>query len=343
MKKQNSVLFRLNPIISSTYSKFFSDRFKAFPRIVSIELTNKCNLRCSMCPKKIMTRKEGFMTGEVFEKIIEGVCEINGDGMTIPAFDFSYFGEALLHKKFFEYASYAKDNLKGVTLSASTNGMLLTEENITKVLNSDLDYLTISFDGSSKRTYEKMRCGGDFAKVSQNIRNLLKEKKDLNGSGPKIVIQVLRTPENEKELPSFKKRWEFAEKIEGVSFFFKEITDWGRQFEGIETFKKEDDSLFFTLPCTRPLDMIPITWEGDVLLCCWDYDAISSLGNVKEDKLSEIWNNEKAKKYKELMKTNNYGKIPLCKNCSNPQIHLNEIISRKNIKKILKRGKRTTY
>ncbi|MFH1835227.1 MAG: radical SAM protein [Methanobacteriota archaeon] len=343
MKKQNPILFRLNPIISSTYTKFFSDRFKAFPRIVSIELTNKCNLRCSMCPKKIMTRVEGFITDVVFEKIIEGVCEINGDEMNISTFDFSYFGEALLHKKFFEYASYAKDNLGGVTLSASTNGMLLTEENISKVLNSDLDYLTISFDGSSKRTYEKMRCGGDFTEVSQNIRNLLREKSRLEGIGPRIVIQVLRTPENEKEIPSFKRRWEFAGKIEGVSFFFKEVTDWGRQFEGIETFKKRGGSLFVTLPCTRPLDMIPITWEGEVLVCCWDYDAISSLGNVKEDKLSEIWNNEKAKKYKDLMKTNNYGKIPLCKNCSNPRIHLNEIISRKNIKKILKRGKRKTY
>ena len=85
-----------------------------------------------------MTRCEGFMDDDTFKRIIHNVSEINAKNMVVGNFDFSAFGEALLHPKFFEYVEYAKDHLGKVIISAATNGMLLTGENRKRIIQSKL-------------------------------------------------------------------------------------------------------------------------------------------------------------------------------------------------------------
>ena len=52
----------------------------------------------------------------------------------------------------------------------------------------------------------------------------------------------------------------------------------------------------------KPWTAMTIAWNGDVLLCCFDYDAKCVVGNVKEQTLIQIWDGDKVKAIREEFK-----------------------------------------
>ena len=80
--------------------------------------------------------------------------------------------------------------------------LLLTEENITKIIESSLDRLFISVDGAEKETFERIRVGADFEKVVTNIKlvNSLKEK--LSSSKPNVCFSTTLMRSNIEEFVS---------------------------------------------------------------------------------------------------------------------------------------------
>jgi hypothetical protein len=58
-----------------------------------------------------------------------------------------------------------------------------------------------------------------------------------------------------------------------------------------------------------------ITWDGLVVPCCFDKDAMHQLGNLKSQSFTDIWKNDNYKQFrKELMKGRK--NIDICSNCS---------------------------
>ena len=70
----------------------------------------------------------------------------------------------------------------------NTNATNLTEKNSKKLIEAGLDLIIYSFDGGSKKTYEKMRPGrfkeNSFDKVYSNIKNFKKIKDELKSKLP---------------------------------------------------------------------------------------------------------------------------------------------------------------
>lgn len=75
---------------------------------------------------------------------------------------------------------------------------------------------------------------------------------------------------------------------------------------------------FVNKPCLRPSTQLVINWKGNVLLCCNDYYEKHIFGNVKDKPILEIWNSEKFKRYRELLRKGYREKIDICKDCDNP-------------------------
>ena len=68
--------------------------------------------------------------------------------------------------------------------------------------------------------------------------------------------------------------------------------------------------------CLRPSNQLVVNWKGNVLLCCNDYYEKYVFGNVKDEPILKIWNNDKFKKYREILKMKGgRKKINICKNC----------------------------
>ena len=189
---------------------------KAFPTINNIEVTNACGMNCIMCPRQYMKRKIGFMKVELFERIIK---QMKLNSIVV----LHHFGDPLLHPKIEEIIKICKKY--SIQSSLSTNPSSLTEKNIKKILNSGLNYLHISLDGATKKTYEKIRRGkADYEIALKSIGNFLKEKKKRKNKNPITTIAIIQMKETKDEIDNFKQKWSNTKGIDFVEV--KEFITW---------------------------------------------------------------------------------------------------------------------
>ena len=262
-----------------------------YPIISAIELTNYCNSACVMCPHRKMTRKKEHMKFEMFKKIIDEIKDYP-QGLIWT----HLFGEPLLHPHLFDFIKYAKD--VGIKVGVSTNCMLLNKKMSKKLLDTYLDNIILCLDAYHPNIYEKLRVGLDYFKVVKNITDFLKLKGDRKK--PYIQLQFVKNYLNENEIKLFKFYWKGTKGIDEIRIL--DSTDWAGQvdkvFDSIGKRKRK--------PCSVLWHYLAIHSDGNVTICCTDYDGKIKLGNVNNERLIDIWNGEKLRKLRELQLKGNY-------------------------------------
>lgn len=284
---------------------------KKFPREVHIENTNSCNSKCIMCPHEKMTRKRGFMDFDFFKRLIDECSE----KWQVEEVHLHGFGESLLEKNFHLKVAYAKK--KGIkSIYIVTNGSLLSKEISRKLILAGLDKIKISFYGATKRTYERVHVGLNFDKVVQNILDLFKERDETGRNNPSIYLQFLPQKENMHERELFRKKWsELIDESRGDSLLEYQLHNYGlgKKYNVISTHARRKT-------CLLPFDTIQILWNGDVVPCCFDFNADMVVTNVRNKSIEEAWNSKAFKKFRYLHKNNQIHKIPLCAKCDQCQL-----------------------
>ena len=253
-----------------------------------IEPTNTCNLRCSFCfVTEGMNREEGFMDLALFKKVID-------DTPGLEHLCMHNWGEPLLHKEIFEMFDYAHESgIKHIVMN--TNGTLLTNNMIDKIIKSPLNIIRFSIDGSAE-TFKRVR-GVELEKIEQNI---LKLKKEKDARRPGLSMGVVFTVENEtqEDVDEYIEHWET-------------IVDHVRtQPKLIQSPRKE--------PCPEPFGKdygkLVVLWDGTVIPCCVDYNASLKLGNAYKERVGDLWYNSEIKALRNQHEKGNYPKV--CVNCN---------------------------
>src|SRR5687768_17832137 len=131
------------------------------PIAISFEPTTSCNLRCPECPSGLrsFTRPTGMMEEKLYKKTIDELAD------TLLYLIFYFQGEPYLHPKFFELVQYAHD--KGIYTATSTNAHYLTDEKARKTVESGLDRLIISIDGTTQDVYQQYRVRSEERRVGK--------------------------------------------------------------------------------------------------------------------------------------------------------------------------------
>jgi len=253
-----------------------------------IEPTNTCNLRCTFCfVTEGMTREGGFMEFDLFKKIID-------DSPDLEHLCMHNWGEPLLHKDIFRMIEYAKN--KGVNyVVMNTNGTLLTNKMIDQIVDSKLDIIRFSIDGSAE-TFKRVR-GVELQNIEQNINKLKKVKEKRR---PKLKMGVVFTVEEDTEgdAEDYITHWEKI--VDHVRLQPKLITS-PRTEVCPEPFGKDYGKLV-------------VLWDGRVIPCCVDYNANLMIGSVQNDTIQNLWKNEKMDL---LRKQHLNGQFPdTCANCN---------------------------
>lgn len=254
---------------------------KGFPKHLRIELTNRCNLACIMCPITEMERTLGNMDIELFKKIVTDAAANGTTFVYLHA-----WGESTIHRDMFKMVREAKK--VGLQVGLSTNCTLLNEERAREVVDSGLDFLILSMDGAIKETYEKVRKNGDFEAVRQNITNML-ETKARAGRGPFTVLQLIRMTETQSEVDAFVSYWN---NVAPDSVFVKKLWTWDGKAEDINRLLIEEAPNAVNTVCQALWKQLVIHWNGDVVPCCTDIEGKLHLGNLREQTLEEVWNGE---------------------------------------------------
>jgi MoaA/NifB/PqqE/SkfB family radical SAM enzyme len=116
---------------------------------------------------------------------------------------FYFQGEPFLNPDFLDMVKYAHD--KGIYTATSTNAHYLTDEKAKKTVESGLDRLIISIDGTTQDVYQQYRVGGKLEKVLEGARIIVKWKKELKSKTPFVFFQFLVVKPNEHQIEDIKK------------------------------------------------------------------------------------------------------------------------------------------
>ncbi len=253
-----------------------------FPDRVYVESTNVCNLDCIMCPTglHIDTRPKGYMEWDLYTKIIDEIAPF-AEAVVLHS-----WGEPLLHKRILDMIDYAKE--RDLWVETSTNATRLDEDTARKLIESGLDRIYLSMDGLTKETYEKVRVKGNYEVVRGNIERFLDLKHEL-GSPIEADIQIVRLSETDAEVEDFVKQWKssYADLIN-----IKELDTWGGQIDEVSSLAVEestDDPNLNRKPCPNLWYHAHIHWDGVLVSCSRDYDAVTPLGNVKNGGVLKTW------------------------------------------------------
>ncbi|MBV9963138.1 MAG: radical SAM protein, partial [Parafilimonas sp.] len=170
-----------------------------YPISVSFEPTTSCNLRCPECPSgmRAFTRPTGMLKKDFFRQTIDDIYK------ELLYLIFYFQGEPFLNPDFLEMVKYAHE--KGIYTATSTNAHYLTDEKAKRTVESGLDRLIISIDGTTQDVYKQYRVGGNLEKVLQGARNIVKWKKELNSKTPFVFFQFLVVKPNEHQIEDVKK------------------------------------------------------------------------------------------------------------------------------------------
>ena len=277
-----------------------------FPNVVLIDTISHCDLRCTMCVHKEMVREKGVMPWLLFKKIINEISSVNKNTRVWMVF----FGEALLLKKkspsIFELITYA--NAKGLTdVVLNSNANLLDEEAARRLINSGLDALYVGIDAFRPETYSRIRVGGDYKVVVNNIINLIKIKRSLKSKNPQIFVQFVEMDVNISEKDDFIRFWN----DKGVTVKIRPKVSWAGLIDAPNLVLGNEDRW----PCYWAMQTMSITDTGKVVTCAVDLDARFVAGDINKNSLKEIWNGE-LKKLRQANIDKKWQDLPLhCANC----------------------------
>ena len=289
------------------------------PMTISIEPTTACNLRCPECPSGLrsFTRDTGNLKIDVFTKILEQLQD------RLIYLIFYFQGEPYINPQFLEMVRLASE--KGIYTITSTNGHFLNDENAKKTIESGLDRIIISIDGTTQEVYQQYRKEGKLENVIQGTKNIIKWKKKLNSPTPHIIFQFLVVKPNEHQIDDV---YRLAEElgVDEVKLKTAQVYDYENGNALIPENVKysryiPDTHGRYTLKyklvshCWKLWHACVFTWDGLVVPCCFDKDATHLMGDIKSEGFLKIWKGETYNNFRRsLLKGRD--KIDICSNCS---------------------------
>ena len=289
------------------------------PISISIEPTTACNLQCPECPSglRLFSRPTGNLKSDFFRKTID---QLSGDALYLILY---FQGEPFINPSFLEMVKYA--SAKKLYTITSTNGHFLDDVNAEKTVRSGLDRLIISIDGTTQETYESYRKTGQLSRVIAGAKNVIKWKKKLGKHRPYVVFQFLVVKPNEHQIPEIMHLARELD-VDEVKLKTAQVYDYRNGNHLIPTLEKysryrKGPGGTYELKqklqnqCWKMWHSAVITWDGKVVPCCFDKDAVHKMGDLKLKTFKEIWHGEDYKAFRTLV-LHSRKSVDICTNCT---------------------------
>lgn len=263
----------------------------ALPKMVMIEVTNNCNLKCSYCIKSKINYQgknlgwEDFLNTTEKIKEIERVCLCG-------------LGEQVLHPKFYDMLHYLEDH----KVSIITNGTIPIKYDLLMYKNN-IEFLTFSVDGHNEEICKKSCSEYIFKNLLQNLSEA-KKYKDLH-----IGINFVLSDSNVSYL---KEMIDFCIEngVSTLNFIYPSYdTKWvnsnRNKVDQIidDLIIYADEKLCVNSPYYQycQYDGAPISYiglNGMVRPCCNHYNDVPIMGSIKEKNFIQLWESEKMDEFK---------------------------------------------
>jgi radical SAM protein with 4Fe4S-binding SPASM domain len=266
------------------------------PRYIFLESTNHCNYKCPFCPNPdIEPSKKGFMEFGLYKKLIDDAFDTWGsrDITILP----HLFGEPLLHERIGDMIAYASG--RGFKTQMYTNGSLLDAEKSAQIIRSGLGRMFVS---KPDLAYGQLKA-------------FLSKRDELGSETPRVHLQVIGSDIAEIR----RKRDVIRQGMAGYGyegFEYKLFMDWG----GLVKNRRGSGGGKVEVPCKYLWFNLPVTYNGDVAICCHDIKTRTTLGNARTQPLGDIWAGGAFEGVRSKHTSGMAHEISACRNCMVPRV-----------------------
>jgi len=311
-----------------------------YPSFIQVEVTTICNYRCEMCwlgllhLDEVKERYKGrfkHMTFAQFEKIFRDIkyteCVL-----------LQGIGEPFLNPDIFDMIHLLHDR-RCPHIWIITNGSTLTREVSREIIDTKVGELCVSIDGATAETFEKIRRGGNFEEVIQNLKGLVEEKRVRGVDYPEVALIFVAMKSNIEEASGFIRLAheigadrvdikEFSQPHPSLGHLQLDSADRKYLLEALETSRKLGVRAHFfhklmpeVMPTSRqkcywPWNSMVVTIDGYITTCWYNYHPQdSNMGNIFEQDFHSIWNGQKYQDFRDGLARSIPCKPVICQNC----------------------------
>ena len=310
------------------------------PYLLIIDPCNYCNLRCPLCPTGLndLGRPQAMLSFEHFKQYFDPFA---------PYLFEAYlhnWGESLLNKQVYSMIHHAQSRNVGTNLSS--NFVKLDSSDLDNIIDSGLEYLVVSLDGTSQESYIKYRIGGNYDRVIENLSELLRRRNARGEKTPVVEWQFIVMKQNEHEVGqaevlSKKLGVDLLRFIPvGMPYEFKnrkEVADtwYPTTVEGRVHSDHQEQQFGQAAkpgPCFYLYRSMVVNPDGGVSPCCIVYRKNRDFADLNACTIDplKIWNNEKYRSARSLYSSQTMvnRKATVCDGCDIFERHASKIVKR---------------
>ena len=270
-----------------------------FPSHVDIEAASACQMRCPMCYTTHMSdHLKGIMKWDLYTKIVDQAAKLG-----VYSIKLSWRGEPMLNKHLVDMVVYAKK--KGIKeVAFLTNAELLTKEKAEKLVDSGLDWMSVSADGVGE-VYNEIRAPAIFEETIERVR-YMKEYRDGKGQKkPLLRVQSIMSAV-EQNPGAYEAAWQgIVDRVNIIADHIRDLQD------------RDDLEYDPYYVCSKPWNRLNIAYDGRIHQCGADYAAKTIVGDCNKESLHEIWHGEGNEAVRAAFRRHTYlDDLPACRQCS---------------------------
>lgn len=275
------------------------------PHVLVVEPTSHCNLQCIMCPSPALKSPRGYMSTEVYDKVLReaiagGVHRIRFVGL----------GEPTLHPRLAEMVRAAKKG--GLYTEVSTNATLLTRELGAALIDAGLDEIGFSLDAVDEASFERIRKGAKYRDVVANIEQFLELCRAAGSSRAPITVARMVLMDD-SDIPAFEHGW--GGKVDSLQFNLMRVYA-GAKLTRLRRRPTEEGApatqIKRPVRCRQVMNHLIVCWDGAVGLC---NQSSVLVGDVKSAPLEAIWRGHAMERVRGLHRAYEGGRVDVCRAC----------------------------
>ncbi len=294
------------------------------PMAMYIEPTNQCNFKCRFCPESFADYKEivggrAQMEFSLFEEIVRQIKAVG----RLKVMRFYMLGEPLLHPEL-RMVKLAVD--EGITerTELTSNATALTAEKSRLLLASGLDYLRVSIYAADQERNERVTQSKiPISRIFENVKTFRKLRDEAGQTTPILYVKMINACSGEENQAFLDMYRPIADEC-----VIEKPMNWNGydNRDLLETVYQDDQEKsvlektemypFQKQVCPFPFYTMVINANGDVTVCCVDWNKKTCVGNVRETPLVEIWNGPAMREFRRMHIENRRQENESCRNCT---------------------------
>lgn len=270
---------------------------------IRFEVTTLCNYHCIICPREQLRRPLQAMSNELFTGCIK---VIKRDTAQYDTLTFAGLGEPLMDKHFLDKVEIARS--QGFQhINLLTNGSLLTREKFLRMQELGMGTVRISFYGMTPASYAKVHGSHGRAEEYGQLRETIEEICALSRTTRLIMTFNVVPGANEDDLQAWISHWE--RRADLIEAWRPHNWVYGRNLRATKGARRKS--------CGRPFSgPLQVQVDGTVNMCCFDFNGDLALGDLKRQRLADIFSSEPFLQLRSCHQSGDYsGTSLICAGC----------------------------